>query len=231
MSEFEFYEEREGKVYARTSSGWEVECMPVGDLLLRVGSALSVPKEPTPPTYTVTDASGDKSDHVHDEESIKDPKTTEEEKIAWADYLVEKAQYESEMEEVEEKRRKMRGRFMAIRGIRVVNLPDLEKWADEQRDLYGFEIPDDPRERLVEFVNTEIIRTQADGNSIVIGIYKASGMDEEVLSSIEDRFRASMGRTEGSDTETDPETSPEGERREEEGVVGGSDLEKPGSDD
>ena len=41
----------DGTVIATVQSGWQVECLPVGDLLLRVGSHIERPEEPEPPTY------------------------------------------------------------------------------------------------------------------------------------------------------------------------------------
>jgi hypothetical protein len=208
-----FYEEDDrGRVYVTTSTGWRVECMPVGDLLMRVGSKLKDPEEPEPPTYTMTDVTGDTREIPHDEVSIEDPKTTDAEREAWAEYLDLSEEYDRETLRITRIRNEQKARFIALRGIKVEGIPsDLDEWAREQEDLYGLEIPTPPRERLAAFLHHEVVRTESDGIKISAGIFRATGLDEEVMDQIEATFLGSMGRTGRANPETDQGTSEEEE--------------------
>jgi len=111
--------EGDGAIVVTTSSGWEVECQPVADLLLRVGQNLVEPEPPTVPTYTVTGAGGETDQRPYDQEAIDDPSTPDEDRERWAAYLDARADYDAEMDRVETRRNEMRGRFMALRGAKI----------------------------------------------------------------------------------------------------------------
>ena len=200
--------EQNGAIVVTTASGWEVECQPVADLLLRVGQNLVEPELPDVPTYVVTGAGGETETRTYDQEAIDDPKTPDEDREAWATYLDEKAAYDAAMEAVEQKRNELRGRFMALRGVKVRGLPgDLETWANEQRTLFGFEIEDDglPHSAalLLAYIDQHIIRTQADGAKVTAGIMRASGLAQEALDSVEATFLDSLGQAGRANAEGD----------------------------
>jgi hypothetical protein len=201
--------EKDGAIVVTTASGWEVECQPVADLLLRVGQNLVEPEAPEPPTYTVTGAGGETEERTYDQEAIDDPKTPEEDQVLWQAYLIEKRDYDAAMAAVEQKRNELRGRFMALRGVKVRGLPtDLETWAAEQQTLFGFEVEDDglPHDAALQlaFIDQHVIRTQADGAKVTAGIMRASGLAQEALDSVEATFLDSLGYTDGADAERDP---------------------------
>jgi hypothetical protein len=182
--------------------------MPVADLLLRVGSNLVDPPEPEAPTYTITGAGGAEEQRTHTQESIDDPKTTDEERIAWAFYLEQLEEWEAHTAELDTKRGELRGRFMALRGVKVRGLPDdLQAWANEQQLLYGFEVDDQglPHDKalLLAFIDQEIIRTPTDGAKVTAGILRASGLDQEALDAAEASFLDSLGQTRRADDNGD----------------------------
>jgi len=174
--------------------------MPVADLLLRVGNNLVNPPEPEPPTYTITGVGGAKEQRSHTSESIADPQTTDDERLAWSFYLEQRDEWEAHVAELDRMRGEMRGRFMALRGVKVRGLPDdLEAWAAEQQLLYGFEMDDQglPHDKalLLAFIDQNIIRTPTDGAKVTAGILRASGLDQEALDAAEAAFLDSLGQT------------------------------------
>ena len=208
-----------GAVIVVTSSGWTVECQPVARQMLKAGEFLVEPVEPEPPTYTVAGVGGATEQRAYDQEAADDPKTPDEDKAKWAAYLETKALYDAALANITNQRNEMRGRFMALRGVKVRGLPDdLEQWAQEQRDLFGFEIEDDglPHNAALKlaFIDNEVIHTQDDGAKITAGIMRASGLDQEALDQVEATFLDTMGLGGGADAETDPPV-PETKRRKE----------------
>jgi len=191
--------EDDGTVTVVTSSGWTVECQPVAALLLRVGQNLVEPMPPEVPTYTIASPIGGKEERPYDQEAVDDPKTPEEDRTKWELYQFALGQYGLEVQRITNQRNEMRGRFMALRGVKVRGLPDdLEAWAQEQTLLYGFEFEDRdlPHEAALRlaFIDNEVIHTQDDGAKITAGIMRASGLDQEALDSVEATFLDSMGQ-------------------------------------
>ena len=208
--------EESGTVVVTTASGWECECMPVADLLLRVGQHLVNPPEPEPPTYTITGAGGAEEQRTHTQESIDDAKTTDDERLAWAFYLEQHEEWETCVADLDRQRGELRGRFIALRGVKVRGLPDdLQSWADEQQLLYGFSVDDQglPHDKalLLAFIDQEIIRTPTDGAKVTAGILRASGLDQEALDAAEAAFLDSLGQTGRPDIGRDSSVSTEAE--------------------
>ena len=182
---------------------------------MRVGQNLVEPPEPEGPTYTITGVGGAEEQRPHDAESIADEKTTDDERLAWAFYIEQREEWEAHVAKIEAQRGEMRGRFMALRGIKVRGLPDdLESWAKEQHALYGFEIEDGalPHDKalLLAFIDQNIIRTPTDGAKVTAGILRASGLDQEALDAAEATFLDTLGQTGRADAETDTDVPAEG---------------------
>jgi hypothetical protein len=185
-----------GRVFTRLSLGAIVECLPVADRLLRVGEIFSPPPAVLlPPTYVIKDVTGDEETRDHDEVSIADPKTTDEERAAWANYLERKAVYDGKVAEAERRKNAARGEFIALKGIRLVDSPDLEAWAEEQRERWGIGVDASaPGGLPLQYVSAEVIRTEDDGRRVTLGIFRASGLEKEALDTVESTFRREMGR-------------------------------------
>ena len=203
-----YHVEEDGTVIVTTASGWEVECQPVTRLLLRVGQNLVEPESPEIPMYTVVGAGDEEQERAYDQAAIDDPKTPDKDRAKWAVYLKQKTAYDAKMESIETQRNEMRGRFMALRGIKVRGLPsDLENWAEGQSALYGFEIADDglPHHLALRlaFIDNEVIHTEIDGGKVTAGIMYASGLAQEALDAVESTFLDQMGHRNGANTERD----------------------------
>jgi hypothetical protein len=180
------------KVIITLSMGHRVECLPVADLINSVGAHIP---EPQPPTYTIESEISDPVEMPYDQAGIDDPSTPQEDKDAWRQYLIDHAVYE-------EKTKELRARFVALRGIKLLDPPEDESWVEED-EWAGLEVPSKPYARLVHFVDTRVIRTQKDGQDVFYGIAKASGTAQEVLDSIEDTFRNLLGQEDGAEPEED----------------------------
>lgn len=191
--------ESDGTVITTTQSGWTVECLPVGDLMLQVGSHLVYPDEPAPPTYTITGVGGETEERQHDAESIRDPKTSDEDRAAWDVYQDALREYETKTDELDTQTNEMRGTFINLEGMRVRGLPDdLKAWAANQTARYGFEIDTTtPDDLLLAFIGHNVIRTARDGVRIAAGILRASGLDQEALDQAERSFLDSLEGQQG----------------------------------
>lgn len=175
-----------GPVLVTTSRGVEVECLPIINLLDSVEASVEYPD---PPTYVATDASGVEIERPHNEESIEDERTTDEEKAQWAQYLEACA-------EADQRKNMLRLRVMAARGIRLADESLWERWAAEER-AWGIRVPEDESElRFHLFVN-EVVGNPTDTYLLTMGIYRAGGADEEVLDAIEKSFRSPVEGAEG----------------------------------
>lgn len=86
-------------------------------------------------------------------------------------------------------------RFMKVlllRGVQTDAWQD-DAWVIEQRFM-GYEVPDEPMERRWHWLQTELATTKQEYEAIVIGVLRASGADEEVVSQMEVLFRGAMER-------------------------------------
>jgi hypothetical protein len=110
-----------------TANGIEIEVLAVSPWLM--DGVTSTVQMPDPPTYEVS-VLGEKSQIPHDETTL----TTDEDKIAWAKYIVE-------LEKATKERRERRTRAMLLFGVKV-DLPKDGKWKKKQEKLH-IEIPED----------------------------------------------------------------------------------------
>jgi len=188
-----------GPVLYTTSRGVEVECLPIAaEIEAQEQNIHNSVVWPSLPTRTVTDVAGSTMEFPYSEETIKT--APDEAKLKWADYLLALQQAQAEYD-----RRIAEGRprLIAYRGIRIADETLPARWAQDHAWL-GMVIPDDPRERSLHFFMTEILGNIAgDLNSILLGVYRASGYDAELLDKAEAFFRSQMGRRERPDDSRD----------------------------
>jgi len=124
------------------------------------------------PTYTTA------MDEVleHDETSLE----TDDDKAAWAKYL-----------EVQEKHTAHIGtkmmRFFLYHGVKVDPNVD-DKWEAEQK-FFGIEIPTDPIERRLHYVQTQLIFSQDDIQQITMRLMTLAGVRPEVVDAAVNSFR------------------------------------------
>lgn len=190
------YKDFEGRIVVTTDSGYSLECLAVGQQITQIGATKEGPKAPT---YSYEDVSGATVTVEHTELSVKDPKTSDEERREWIMHLAQLKIHESEV-------MGMRAKYLALEGVRFWDkLPNdaIEKWLDKARDDYGMDVPDDPDEQYLFFMLTRVMRTPSDGLKIFAGVMRASGMAEEVLDQIEDTFRNPVADKPGGDVAPD----------------------------
>src|SRR5690606_31526822 len=120
-------------------------------------------EKPAPPTYTVETAGGEPEVHEHDETTL----ATDEDRAAWASYLVAKAEWEAALKD-----RLIRVVF--LEGVRT--RPASDDWVKRQQFL-GLAVPDDPLEREVHYVKTVLVRTPEDAEGILTAVMALSGVD------------------------------------------------------
>lgn len=181
--------EHEG-VVVTTSRGAVGECMPIAMMIeSQEENIRNSVKWPEIPTYTFVDVAGVEIERQHTQATIEDDATSEDDKQAWADYLIAK---QAARQEFDERRNMGLMNLLAFEGFKV--LDEQDGWA-ERHVRYGMEVPDDPFERVIHYFQTEVIGTQDDVYKIMLGIYRASGYDEEVMSRVEASFRAKMGKS------------------------------------
>jgi hypothetical protein len=193
----------DGRVYYTTTRGVVVECLGIYEEIQAQEENIRAQVEwPEAPTYTFSD---DEVRRPHTEESIADPKTTPEEKAAWADYQIDLQRAEAEFKE---RLAPARVRLLATRGVRIVDYEEREKEWIEEHSWLGMAAPDEPRERLVHFFRFEVVGDSVEDTiGISKGICIASGIDPEVVAIGEASFRASLGEKKRADAEADTQAS------------------------
>jgi hypothetical protein len=177
------FEIEDGQIIVTTNAGRRVRCLPVAEELMIVGEGSE--NKPLPPTYVVTDVSGGQVERYHNETTIKDPLTSQEERDAWEEYSAESEIWLAE-------KQKLQARFLAEEGIVCLDIPErdeLIKWGDKRRERYRMPIPPEYDDLVTYYIATQIIRGNSDAEKIIAGIFAASGYDQEVLAATVARFQ------------------------------------------
>jgi alkanesulfonate monooxygenase SsuD/methylene tetrahydromethanopterin reductase-like flavin-dependent oxidoreductase (luciferase family) len=135
-----------------------------------------------PPTYTITTATGETETHAHDADSVATG--TDEERAAWEAYQTARAEMEAEQ-------RLRTTKFLLLNGI--VGHEPTEEWAEEQA-YWGLEVPEDPRERRLAYLQAEVLKTPQDTIDAMGEIMRLSmaGAPQEVRDSVEAYFRRAV---------------------------------------
>lgn len=173
-----------------TQLGQEIEIQPVPPMLVaKVQQATNRKAEElypaTRPTYEVVDAGGGVLTFEHDKDSV----ATDEERAALAEY---EAQMQKRTTFINEQMLK----FFLMRGLKV-ELPQDNAWAEAQA-LFGVEVPEGGIERLLHYIQTEIIASADDLQGLTEAIMRASGVSNEALNAARASFRGELRE------ETDP---------------------------
>lgn len=183
------------EVIVTTSRGVAIVCHPVAAELETVETNLRASVDwPAVPTRTITDVAGSEMEEELSQAYVDSERATDEEKEAWAEY---QAALSQATDELRLKRALAIPRLLALKGISLADPSLEEQWTEEHRWM-GVDVPADRRERALHFLTTEILGdAKKDTEKILLGIYRASGQDEEVLNRLEASFRSQMGRAEG----------------------------------
>lgn len=108
-----------------------------------------------------------------------------EDKQAWLDYLKQKASAQTERNRA----------FMRLVMLRMkVSIPDDDTWIREQR-LLGVTAPDDPIERRLHYIETEVMGGHKDYEEIARLTMGEMGVSEEAISQAEAAFRRPVAGT------------------------------------
>ncbi len=199
-----FYQLEDGKVYVTTSLGVKVRCLPYADMLMRAGILIQPPEEPSPPTFMRASADGEEYPQPYTQEEIDaNPNVPDDDKAAWAAYLLARDEYETALAGADSQRNEKRMAVLALKATRIEEHVDYDAWAEEQETLFGIPVPDDPKQRRIVYFATEVAVTKEDGARLMAGVLRASGLSEEALDHVEDMFRDQV--VDGSDAETGAE--------------------------
>ena len=206
MTEEKFYRIENGSVIV-TLYGYDCECMPELGFVVMAGSGIPMPTAPKPPTYTIEALGGVTAQYPHTAETIKDPKTTDEDKELWAFYLDALAVHQAEVQEVTNQRARARTNAIIDRAIKIrgtPSMPDMNAWADRQMDRYGIAVSrETDDDLLMAWIVGNVIRVQADAYKLLMGIAVASGLSPEDMASMEATFLDHMGKPEWAKPATD----------------------------
>lgn len=160
-----------------TKAGVELTLVPIPPMLLeKVRGSV---KYPPIPQYETKTAAGNIEKFNHDESTLQ----TDADKAAWAEYTAAKREADRLLNE-----RVMRALF--LKGI-ALDMPADDEWIKEQ-EFMGIEIPTDPQERKLHYIQTEILASSEDMVGIMSDIMRLTGVEEAVVQSAEDSFRRAV---------------------------------------
>lgn len=210
----------ENRVIVTTSRGVQVECLPIAEMFDAQEESLRASIEwPEKPVHVIVDVAGSEIEQALTQEWIDNEQASDEEVEAWEEYLAAQAVAQAEYDE---KRTPALARLLAYKGVRLVDESLTDKWAEDHQWM-GFDVPDDPRERLLHFLRTEILGNAGDDMiEIMLGIYRASGADPDLMKEAEVFFRSKVGGAEGDAAERDTGDAEVAEPAEENGLVDGA---------
>lgn len=163
-----------------TSRGKVVTFLPIATLLDKIRASHPMPK---PPTYKVETKLGGVEIHEHNETTLE----TDEEKTAWANFQMQLAEAQAELN-------RALTRAILMRGL-VFEYPSNYDWIKEQEFL-GIKVPEDANERRLHYAETEVMGSVDDYEGVTLGVMGASGVSEDLLKQMDASFRRSLGRVE-----------------------------------
>lgn len=184
--------QKKGKDVFITATGVELRLRRISPLLVEKARA----SEPMPerPTYIADTAGGGTEEHPHDDTTLE----TEEDELAWQTYLMETAFAQ----------RRVNERVVMLlfrRGIDydALKLPEDDTWITEQREIFGVEVPDDPFELKMHWLETEALTTPEEIKLLTVELMSMTGCPEEVVAAAERSFRRPV---EGDSPEQPPDS-------------------------
>jgi len=171
-----------------TVEGLEVKVRPVAQYLIqKVAQAAEnrlrqAGRPLDPPTYTVTTVSGAVETHVHDETTLQ----TDEDRAAWA-------AHQEALAEAQAAREEATTRVYLLRGLDIGSVPP--EWKGSMEAL-GLDVPTDENEQLLEYMQTEILKTPEDIIRAMMAVARLSstGAPQEDLDAAEASFRRALQR-------------------------------------
>ena len=170
-----------------TERGVTIGIIPIPLLLEEVRKANALPDHPT---YTENLAGNATQEVAISEEEAAvwaqtDPET-------WAEHAEEWAAYEKERDAAQERLNDRVWQAIKARSIKV-ELPNDDSWIEDQREM-GLTVPDNPRERRLHYIQTEVIGGMPDIWKIT-AIANGSDISEEALQLAEASFRSDLAKS------------------------------------
>jgi hypothetical protein len=139
-----------------TTYGRELEVDPISIILIqKLQTALQKDYEKRgislePPQYCTELPSGDRQCFNHDEETIKDDGTTDEERAEWKRYQENLSEFNNELGD-------------RVLGAMVMDQPvDFEEGWEKRLEWLGVEIPEDELDRKMLYMTTRVLKTPED---------------------------------------------------------------------
>ena len=141
-----------------------------------------------PPTYTVELLGGTTQTHPHDEVSIADPSTSDEEKQAWEQYLIDIEEFNDTFTEVSTN-------LLLYDGV---SCEIGEDWIEEQKWI-GIDVPENKYDLKVHYLQTEVFKTPLELREVIADIMIASmkGVDQDAVDAAMRSFRSEPENGEG----------------------------------
>lgn len=172
-----------------TTAGIEIPIQPISLLDLQLAQD-AIEKEfldnnepIEPPTYEVETFGGGEEINTYTELTIVD--APEEDKEKWRLHL-------EALDRMGEEIQKRTG-IIYLDGI-TYDLPEDDSWIARRKKLLNEDIPDDPDELKLHYVNNVLLKTPADKSGLMLEIQKLSmtGVNEEAIQAMEELFRSQV---------------------------------------
>ena len=176
-----------------TSEGVKVRLKPVSQMLLakiRLGYQKRFREAGEPidtPTRIAKTVAGEEVELTLDADSLEipgKPEETAENERLWAEHQAALERLNLVLQE----------ELMSCVLARGVELTEREGWESEQ-ERFGVEIPEDPIDRKIHYITTELVQTPRDMANLYMAIIRLSNrgaVDEEALEAAEATFRDSV---------------------------------------
>lgn len=117
----------------------------------------------------------------HDETSITDERTPDEDKAAWLKWQETQASIDNHIAQ-------QMMRFFLYYGVAVD--PDTDTTWQGRQKFFGIEIPEDPIERKIHYIQTEMIFSPDDIQGITTRLMTLAGVRQEVVDAAVNSFRS-----------------------------------------
>jgi hypothetical protein len=146
---------------------------------------------PETPIYVAKTAGGGKEEHEYTADMIE----TDEEKVMWAEYQGKLIGARLVLYE-------RLGRLALIRGTEV----DIPSGWEKEQALFGVEVPDDPTERKLHWIETEAVESNDDLTALILAILAYQNVTSEERAAAAASFQNPVEGDASSETESEAGT-------------------------
>lgn len=189
MNNDELVQEPEVKTVGKsifTSTGVELHLVGVSPLLISKLQSIGIlPEVPTRKMMLDFDMEEGATPAYQEEPLTEKDLIDDEEKKAWADYVVRR-------DAIMEKRNDSFIKAVFAKGVKV-DMSRLEPWKMEM-EYFGLEVPTNPIDLKVQYIQTEAIGNAQDMINIITGVLSLTGVQEEDLAEVRGMFQGAVRR-------------------------------------